>query len=280
MNKRGRVKVRPNSWHWRWYKVWSHLSNKSRMSVDLCHYMRVLLFFAPWRWFWQYEYAEYTTPFTISATLSTAGALAWTTVAFPAQMVVVWLCVGLIVGGLGLCLLLAMLIEFSAGFEDFCRNLVDKLTLGIYWLFSPFWGIALGAIKLWRWKLEPGLHFFFNKRLFFFSGPDGGSFAIQPWGLALIAGWLAVFAFFPLWVTVSTGGFVGLLFLIFVAALAVLTVWEKWLQPWGRIRFKESAAKAAQKAMEKEDAPPGFMSIFWHFLVSKKHRICPLIETS
>lgn len=257
-----------------------HLSNKSRATVDLCHYMRILLFFAPWRWFWQYEYAEYTTPFTISLTLSITGTLTWLTVAFTSQMVIVWLCLGAIVGFFGICLLIAMLVEFSQGFENFCQNLLEILAFGIYWLFSPFWGTVLGARKLWEWKLEPGLHFFFNKRLFFFSGSNGGSFAIQPWGLALVAGWLSVFAFFPLWITVSTGSLIGLLYLIFVVTWTVVTSWEKWLRPRIQTRFKESFYKAEQKRLAKENAPPSFWSILWTFLVSKKHRICPLIEAS
>lgn len=44
------LKMRHDSWHARWYHHWVNLGGKEPLRENLCHYVRVLLLWAPLRW--------------------------------------------------------------------------------------------------------------------------------------------------------------------------------------------------------------------------------------
>lgn len=55
------MNIRTSTWHYRWYRYWSEYGRGNRgRQENLCHYVRVLLFWAPMTWidqhtFWNWE---------------------------------------------------------------------------------------------------------------------------------------------------------------------------------------------------------------------------------
>jgi hypothetical protein len=78
--------VHEGSWHYRAFLGWERRKKRTanyyeRRSLDLCRYMRTVLIYAPWRWFWQGSYSKllcmYVWPWVVLLMLAGLGTLGW-----------------------------------------------------------------------------------------------------------------------------------------------------------------------------------------------------------
>lgn len=284
MSTRGKIPVRERSWMMRWYNEWR--ANKGwgkteRAQIDLCHFMRVLLIFGPWRWFWQSAVLWDATPFICVLILVALGSIAGAFVFATDMALTVLLWIGLFFGAGFVVLVLASLayhwyVKDSEARKAMLERIGDGITTVVYYLFFPIWWpilhLGILTVRFSKWlaatAIVPAGQWFFTKRLFSLT-VKGELLTFSPFGLA------AVLAF-PFWLTVMLFFHpivVGLVFAaILLISLVVFSVVR--VQRWAKAHPSSAPVEVEPKPKKEHETA----QLVWSWLVAKKHRICPLIE--
>lgn len=278
--KRGRLKVSPESWHYRRYKNWKRRAHDTRKQIDLCHYVRVLLFWAPIRWFFQAgEFSKRNwisngpiRPVTIVLLAAgiygfvylfqVAGDIMWEVVTWTAVSLAGLVAIGLLIWGI--------VAVIHARFKP-VQTFFGSIARGSEWVYD---GVTGFLVWIRDHLIYPPLGWFFEKKLFWIPGLRGWA---SPWMIAAAACYVALLYFFTVKTLVVTAVIVGgIAALIGVVALVYWTT--QGVKKWSAAR---RLRRADRIVVVSEPAPEPGMSALdaaWQFLVAKKHRICPLIE--
>ena len=142
------LNIRRNTWHARWYRHWQSLGGKRpAYKENLCRYMRVLLIWAPLRWFFKGRIATYVPPWAAGLASSF---LAFIGVAFylwpNISLEILWKAGAILGGGIfALALILGAVYLYDRD---------PKTTLKVAkWATSPFWVLPylliLGCVWVW-----------------------------------------------------------------------------------------------------------------------------------
>lgn len=267
---RGRLQPGADSWHWRWYKSWQRLSGDSRSQIDLCHYVRVLLIFGPWRWFWQASYTRLDLmPWVIVFMAGLAGTLGYLTYLFPMAMLELLIVLGaaLLIGAI-MCLIILGILYWGEKDPESLERTVIVVTAPIWW---PAVKIGHGARFFYQKTIFPAGTWFFMRPIF--GGRTAFFWLFAPAFIGTILFTLgSLFYFFT-----ETMIVISIIMLGF-ATLSALVVWK-----YDAINAKlnEWDDKAMANRVEKRIDPkhgPSFFRVIWQWIVAKKHRICPLID--
>lgn len=282
---RGRIPVCESSWMMGWYSEWRRnkgWDKTARAQIDLCHFMRVLMIFGPWRWFWQSPLLFGIPPFAYVLLLCLLGAIALSFVLWTAASLWALVVTGVVLGLAGVMILVGYgihtwVIHDKKRAERVGEAILEGLGRFVYYVFMPIWWpiykLVQGAKWFGRTSLGPAFKWFFDRRLFSLSiGGELVSFT----GFGLLSGAAVIFTiasntyFHPVIVGIVFGSLVvgGLL-------ITSVVVGAKSLD-------RRAAARAAEHAENEVEEKPKKQhetrALVWAWLVSKKHRICPLIE--
>lgn len=77
------LNIEQTSWHSRWYHYWLSLGGNAPGTENLCHYVRVLVFWAPAAWFFRGRIFKVIPPWTIVAAAAVIGAVTTLCVLWP-----------------------------------------------------------------------------------------------------------------------------------------------------------------------------------------------------
>ena len=81
------LNIGATTWHSKWYHHWLTLTGRESSSETLCHYVRVLLFWAPLAWFFRGRVFKIVPPWTIVSTLLVGGTVITLCVLWPEDAV-------------------------------------------------------------------------------------------------------------------------------------------------------------------------------------------------
>lgn len=247
------------------YDGWRQLASKPRREqIDLCHFMRVILIFAPWRWFWQKRLRHIgLTPFLALATSAIVAVSVFASVRWPGEMLESLIMLGAGIAAIVLLSLLAggvyMLVRRN---PDGWLDAVDAIGYyGFVWLWWPAVRIARAARWFSRNAIEPAGKWLFTKHLFSFSVKDE-LVPVVPAAFVLLA--LIGVGLWLQWTLVAyIAGTITLATLVVIGSFMLHEYVER------------RASRAAITSGDEAEREP---SVVWQWVVAKKHRICPLIE--
>ena len=284
MATRGKVAVSRDSWMWRVYETWSRRANDSRAVVDLCHFMRVLLIFAPIRWFFQATWKiggklsiqPWLVVFTTG--IVTLTTLVVTTYPEMSWLVLQFMALGVAVGSV---LVGAVYLIVRNWSDEAQEKLIDFFIV----LFAPLWlpivGVAIAIEKAWNYAIAPAGYWFFTTNLFYVR-----TWPVKLWAPLPFIGYAVLTYFFTkvmLWITaiaIAAVIVVGLLVLVGY----LIARWVRSLPSPPPPTWQERQAKREQEEREEEERRKRArrrretLNILWQWIVAKKHRICPIIE--
>lgn len=277
-NQRGRIPVARDSWMWRWYEAWALRSGKGHATVDLCHFMRVLLILGPWRWFWQASYLRgLLRPWIVAFFVAAVSGITYAAVAYPDLTVRVLTIVGLI----GLAFVIAVLIVTGVAYwHDVDPRRVEAIGFGIFyygfiWLWWPLVKIKNGLLAPWnRWVLMP----MFHTQI----GPRRVGIWLWPF---LVAGAYVVLLFLSWQETLAITAAIFSILAVLVGAIYGVVLLQEGIQERRALNKEEFAAlsieeqeKVLRETRRRKANRWRLTKLIWAWLVGMKHQICPLIE--
>jgi len=293
----------------RWYASWQRRSGKNRSIVDLCHFMRVLLIFGPWRWFWDpFSSKDPGTmpripPFLVAFALLITGALTTLFLLFTGTMFFItkWLFIALAIAGILVLMALFVdkAIERKYPNEQVSQVILDVLVAVGYafarvcvyatiWLWWPLWKLILGIGWLLDNYVIDFLNRVFARPLFYVSIRDQliGIWIYPILAIMLYIGLLLVSMKWTLIVTIA----ILTVIVVSVATVAGVYALQQWVKNRPRrsrrptatrhftIKELEEIDRRKEAKRRKKERRWRGVKLFWQFLVAKKHRICPLID--
>lgn len=271
MTTRGTWVVSQDSWHYKLYKTWLDYggSNPSSYKENLCHYWRVVIFWALARWFVNREFKEkwWLRPvsiFGVTTIVVGSGILAYF---FPLQM------------GIGVISLIAFVgLAIGLGFfsvwvtDDPERNRKWKrgVWIALCVLTFPIWIIPYLLVKLCETRPMIALGHRLKKIWNWFW--DNDFWFDVPWGIyviftAIIASIIAAtYIVGPIVLSWIGGIIVAIGFAMFVMWL-VLGVLAPRVRNWILANKDQEKPKGTSTA-----------KLAWGGVVAKKHKICPFVD--
>ncbi len=93
------LNIATTTWHSRWYHHWLNLTERKPSPENLCHYVRVLLFWAPLAWLTRGRVFKVVPPWTIALGILASGVLITLFMLWPNDVLRVLLIVGCFLGG-------------------------------------------------------------------------------------------------------------------------------------------------------------------------------------
>ena len=249
MTARQTLVLSEDSWHVKVYRFWQKHGElktaKNGYQENLCHYWRVVMFWAPINWFFDYQIAgvEWLLPFTITlfvaaiATITAFLVLATTATLFALAVVI------------GVAILFGLIIFTGLWAQD-----------------HPKQWKAIWRKILWSWAKYPckTIAWLF---LHLVVSPVEWYLNTIPWLLPAILGVISV-ALYVYYCIVATV-LVGLVTLSMVIVGGIILFLAN--------KQKRNAIKRAGTVI-KEKKDPGIIKIGWETAVAKKHKICPFIS--
>jgi hypothetical protein len=286
----GTLVVPQDAWHRKVYEYWYRRGHfkKTGYRENLCHYVRVLLFWAPLMWFWNGQESHRVKPWMIPAVplglallatpfyfwlLGTLELLAW---------------VGCVVA----------IVVIAILFQEYPKRMQTIAKWSTCWFWGPILGVGIVVFAtgwvLWHGAFKyigpPLVRWFFKAHILW---------VVYPWTVALAAGISAAFYYEP------RKSLVVLYFVLtvcFICACAVgLSMYADYLKK-ARIASYRSAYRASSYldlaqplavAAEPEPEVPVERKPFWllrlmyglasitmvavHLFSAKKKKICPFI---
>lgn len=124
MSNRGQLAVGRTSWHYRWYMWWQRKSGKTRSTLDLCHYVRVLLIWAPLRWFFTASRDGVITPVVVVVTVTLATFVAYSFTFWTELTMRILAILGACIVGVALLVWIGWLLHKAGAWKALGRRLV------------------------------------------------------------------------------------------------------------------------------------------------------------
>lgn len=237
---RGTLRVSTRSWHGRIYNFWRQnaMFKRDNYTENLCHYVRVVLFWGPLSWFVHGRVTKHRiAPLVILVVLGMVTALVLGFIFAPMNTLTV--------------LLFALLM--GACFSG--------MGFTLYWADAHPDKVAKFGNNLWRVVSIPfrPVGWLFRKLQHEIGGLPAWAYVVGVLGLAPFL--FAPIEYLKIWAFVL---------MIAVGALSVTGCMylKERIQRWRR-------ARKSRPTVEKDE---GGLSVAWRFAVAKKHKICPLIE--
>lgn len=266
--------MRHNSWHARWYRYWLVLGGTpAAHKENFCRYVRVLLVWAPLRWFFKGRIGRHVPPWAVGLT---TGVLAFIGVAlylWPTTTLKVLERLGIAVGViLGIALILVAVVYIY----DRDPNKTKKVAM---WTTSPIWiaPFLILAAALWVWDTFEdkfrAFGRFLEHRVFFGIHPIAVLFTL--WIMAIVA-----IGFYkkPIVTAIFIGSLIGAVVIIIVSVIVVEKIkdWKakkRMAQTWAGAKSKSKLARAYEGTADT-------VKLGATYIDSKKKgsRICPFIE--
>jgi hypothetical protein len=250
--------VSKNSWHGRLYLFWKrHASWKTKgYRENLCHYVRVLLFWAPISLFINLQHPKHrwVRPWTVFMGVTIPTALAVTTWMFPGEMGRAFLvALGIITAAAVFCGLLALFDTFADEITAWLKKWGPKL---FGWVPKTLLAVGHATEKVVGGAMKALARPFMTVH-----GQE------LPW-IALIAAvvWAVAVIIQPKVLLWS-----GLILVGGAAFLAVAFLLAEGLHQLGLFLQRRRASKPKR-------TDPTFFQVATGFVVAKKHRVCPLID--
>jgi len=254
-----------NSWHSRWYRYWVSLGGKpAEYKENFCRYVRVLLFWAPLRWFFRGNIKGVPVWFAgfIAAFLAFIGAALylWPNVTIKA---LIW--TGIVVGGIAVVLGL-LFVSFWIYDHD-----PERAKTAVKWVTLPIWILPYllvkACIRIWdRYEKQfRAFGGFVEHKLFF------GVHPMAVFYMLWFGGMLAIFFYQNAVATaIVIGCIIALIVLFFVGVYVYEEIQDRRAyRPKSRSRLGRMYDGAADTA-----------KLAYTYADSKKRgsRICPFIE--
>lgn len=246
--------VSTDSRHFKLYKLWRDRggANPNGYRENFCHYWRVVVLWAPLRYFLYTQYKDkvWLRPSTIIGTALVGFGTLLAALIWPLTFLQVVLTVA---GG-------AAFIALFLGGAYVIEQNQRQIKRFFARVFGPI-GKVLSPVGriLDSYILRPGLWFF---DWFFLAGPK--MHVIAPWSVFVTAVYLGLVIAWP--VTVLTATVIALAFLGAVAAVLYLcSVLYEMYSDWSFLR----------KGKKRND---GIVKLTGAYMISKKHGICPFVE--
>lgn len=127
------LSMKGSSWHTRWYRYWVKLGGEPpEYKENLCHYMRVLLFWAPQRWFWQGKIKGVIAPWAVTLIALIVALLSTTAVVATGPFLE-----GLVIFGV-IAVVIAVVLAVAAWTDKSDEN-EEKAKKIAFWVTSPLW---------------------------------------------------------------------------------------------------------------------------------------------
>lgn len=263
----GELSINTDSWHYRWYQYWRKRGgqNPSGYRENLCHYMRVLLIWAPLKWYSKQKYFGFWTPFLATLLL---GVLALVAVGFYFTPADTGILLGVIAVGIGLIAGILFLIEWLSirpREKAIVGNIALKILLGVlspflflYWLlYEQVYRRVLRPTGIWNWYFQPGW-----------------KYVISPWALTLVAV-VAICLFFWTIVTLKILASVGIFIAAIALAMGLIFGGVYWYERRKLRRSWQVQSGSPSKFME---GLSGTVKISGHYIIARKRRICPFLN--
>lgn len=138
-----------NSWHARWYRTWVGLGGEPpKFKENLCHYVRVLLFWAPLRYFLYQPIVRFVTPAIATAAAAFIGGLTFVGLYWPGNFMRGLTFTGIVLG------LIVAAVAAVLGLFEWSERFPKGFKLFWRWVFSPLWGSALGLKLACKWAVR------------------------------------------------------------------------------------------------------------------------------
>lgn len=264
---RATLRVTPHSWHGKLYLMWKRLGGDGKKygyRENLCHYVRVVLFWAPLSWYLRAhpKRTPWLRPCVVGAVLVTVATLTAATLIWTATAIVAWMVAGAMLVVFVLLLLLGCWCDrHSKMLEAFFTRVGDGI---------------LAAFEATLVPVAKGIAWFFVKTRLF-------------WVLALLATPVVLIvvasATWPVWalrVLLSLIGFVVVALVLWGLVMAVLSMISNVLSPaWHNhcnCRDDKINSRPPRPRKEEKDKGDSFFSTMWEYLVARKHKACPFID--
>lgn len=245
---RGTLVVSRRSWHGRLYHFWREYAafkNTSSYRENLCHYVRVILFWGPISLFIfaSPKKREYITPLSVTVTVATIALIAYAIVTEPFGTLMTFL------AGLGFVAAVAVLFFLFAYIEN------HKYEIRAWWFRDGLGARQLKAVGRFLKAVISAPFRLLGYKVF--GIPYVAYVAVG----AVVAG-----SFYDIVVLLYALAAVGLAALVFMAAwgLDILVEWIR-MQDW-----------RPQREYKQKDE--GIFKVGARFAVAKKGKICPFIE--
>lgn len=286
---RGQVKVGKDSFHFQLYQYGTKHGRRKKRGYreNLCHYMRVVMIWAPLLWFFvvplgkKESRTRWLRPWMITLAIL-VGAFGWYTVSTWPEQTWEYLKDALILTGL-----LVVGAAILAGCIIFIDKNSQTLARAFKWILHPldvvlmyfidqlellwFGYIKPGSIKVWKKVLRPPLRWFFLRAYFRYA---------YPWAFLIIgvltgAYWLytdrmiqatIVTLIICAAVVIGVGIVIGMTLLLHPAEYNLV----------GKMK-NHFADKEAQPPVVVKDHGTSILRIIWRFILAKKYKICPFI---
>ncbi len=263
------LSMKDHSWHVRWYRYWVSLGGKeAEYKENFCRYVRVLLFWAPQRWFWQGKIKGVLPPWVAS--------LAAMVVAFIVTAAVLWtgtfLEVLLVVAGVAI--VLGAVIAFVYWADQSDEN-EEKAIAIVKWSTSPVWifpyAFYCAGERLWEIVSEPveGVYRWFFDQSYIVE-------ELTPFAMSVIVAAIScitLLAIFDPIVLLVIGIFIGV-----IAAMVGIFIGLVLLDDAGKLNWlKSSGPKLLKKTIE---GTTDTVKLGYTYVKVKKEGsvICPFIE--
>jgi hypothetical protein len=259
---RGTLRVGRDSWHYKLYGYWvRHATWKAPATgyrENLCHYVRVVLFWATFSWFVNAHprRASWVRPWSVLAAVLGLGTAAFLTARWPGEVAQVLL---VSLGVVAAVAAVAGLIALAIDHEEAVRGVFRTATRPLVWALCAF-GRLVYAV------LAPPF-----RRIgdFVDDHADGIYLTVCClFGAAAAAGLVALAVNYP-WQTLLVAG------LVLAAALVVTGLVFVAIAVRDGLRRCAPPVRYARPAKDKGD---GGLKVAAHFAVAKKAKICPFIE--
>lgn len=250
------------SWHAKWYAFWRRngkRKNTPEYVENLCHYVRVILFWAPLWFIATFPEKSDVKAWHVPAITAPFAVVSWGTFYWPETVSGLW-------AG-------AAIVAFFATLVILCFENSDRLSE----IFGPYLDKMLDAGE-WAWGKIRNAAIKFGK-WFAFAGPR----FLKPWMVAVVALAVTSGVLFPKFSLIATLVALGLATCIAVGAGLAYVVQahddkveaRKELDPVYAAKIEMKQAKRQAKGKKRRFA--NTLKLVWAYLVAKKHKICPLI---
>lgn len=262
--------MKSNSWHARWYRYWVSLGGKRpEYKENLCHYVRVLVLWAPLRWFWHGRIKGIVPPWTIGLSIDVLGIIGLGLYLWPEVTLKILGITGVIIGATAIIFGVLLLLYTLDENPDKAEKLVRR-TKPIW--IGPFLLFHLGK---WVWsKVGNGVE---NAVKWFFKHSYLVKF-LTPFAMFAVAA-IAVFAISATQVFLQVLLFLGIVAvvcLIVLAALVLLAV----LNELGFFEFIQETAQRPNRFKKFVSGTADTVKLGATYAKTKKlgSRICPFID--
>lgn len=254
-----------NTWHYRWYHHWLSLGGKpAGYKENLCRYVRVLVVWAPLRWFFRGRIGSFVPPWAGALALGIGGLIAS---AFATWTYVSLLVLAIVVGVLlafGLFLLLVLLYnDYPQGVKKVAKYVTLPIWLLPYLAFRPI----LWTYRRVEKQLKNAADWFLYDDTFGVSplGAIGGVLLLAAFGFFMYLSW---------WKTLAVIGFViGVILLLIFLIILTDTIGEWW-------KYRRHSDKPRSLLGRTYDGVADTVKLGATYIGTKKRgsRICPFID--